>query len=268
MRVKIKVILAFQLIFNVFLLSNVNSQVTREDLNPMNRIKSQAFIDTSNNKKGKSYKILVIGNSISYHGHAEKIGWNHISGMAASRIENDYAHIIFKKTEELLPGKKLSMRITNMADFERNYSTFDFASIENLINYKPNLIIFQLGENVSFSETNTPPLLKSKYIDLISKFTRGLNPLVICTTTFWGSKELNEIIEQVALTTNSYMVDLGHLGSLNPENFAKNEISYAGDKTIWKVEGIGMHPGDLGMRNIAQQIFIVINASIHSNRNR
>jgi hypothetical protein len=52
---------------------------------------------------------------------------------------------------------------------------------------------------------------------------------------------------------------------LDNENYSKNENNYAGDRNIWKVDGIGLHPGDYGMRNIAQQVFIVINASVAEN---
>ena len=69
------------------------------------------------------------------------------------------------------------------------------------------------------------------------------------------------IIEKVALSTNSYLVDLSHLPLLEPENYAKNEKNYNGNKTVWKVDGIGIHPGDLGMENISNQIFLTINAA-------
>ena len=70
------------------------------------------------------------------------------------------------------------------------------------------------------------------------------------------------MIEQVALETKSYVADLSHLPLLESQNYAKDEANYAGDKSVWKVSGIGIHPGDYGMKNIAQQLFIIINANI------
>jgi hypothetical protein len=58
------------------------------------------------------------------------------------------------------------------------------------------------------------------------------------------------------------MVDLSHLSLLDNENFAKDEKNYQGDKSLWYVDGIGIHPGDKGMENISNQLFITINASI------
>ena len=39
-------------------------------------------------------KILIVGNSITYHAPKEDIDWNNSWGMAASRAENDYVHIL------------------------------------------------------------------------------------------------------------------------------------------------------------------------------
>jgi hypothetical protein len=117
-----------------------------------------------------------------------------------------------------------------------------------------------LGENVSFNEVNTPSLFETKYIELINCFKSDTHHLVICTTPFFPSQEKNEIIGRVALATHSYLADLSHLPLIDKQNCAKDEMNYTGDKTLWKVTGIGIHPGDYGMRNIAMEIFIIINA--------
>jgi hypothetical protein len=283
MKQKIKILFIFQLILNVLLVSYVvynkrtaiitrlnkiyskETIVSKEQLSQMNRTIIPAFIDTCNNKSGEQFKILIIGNSLSYHGIAKESGWNHISGMAASKIEHDFAHLIFEKTGDLLPNKKIFLRISNLTEFERNYSTFDFAVIDSLVSYHPDLIVFQLGENVSFDEINTQQLFEKKYVDLINCFKKDNNPIVICTTPFFPSLEKNEIIKKIALTTKCFVADLSHLILLDNENYSKNENNYAGDRNIWKVDGIGLHPGDYGMRNIAQQVFIVINASVAEN---
>lgn len=62
------------------------------------------------------------------------------------------------------------------------------------------------------------------------------------------------------------MVDLSHLPLLEDENYAKNEKNYLGDKSLWTVPGIGIHPGDVGMENIATQLFITINAAMWRNQ--
>ncbi len=236
--------------------------VSNEQLKSMNNVSNPVFTDFCNNKSGKKFKILIIGNSLSYHGIAKEIGWNHISGMAATSIEKDYVHLLFRKIEKKIPDRNLCIRISNFATFERNLASFDDKSIDSLVNFQPDIIIFQLGENVAIEEQNVPLLFEQKYNELINCFKKKGNPLMICTTPFFPSLPKNKIIEKVALYTNIYMVDLSHLPLLESENYAKDEKKYLGDKSVWKVDGIGIHPGDIGMENIANQLFITINASI------
>lgn len=239
--------------------------VTNEQLKLMNNVSIPEFTDSCNNKNGKKFKILIIGNSLSFHGIAKEIGWNQISGMAASSREKDYVHLLFKKIEKKLFDRNICIRISNFAAFERNPASFEGQSIDALVNFKPDIIIFQLGENVRIGEQDVPLMFEDKYIELINCFKKPINPLIICTTPFFPSLQKNKVIEKVALLTNSYLVDLSHLPLLESENYAKNERNYTGDKTVWKVDGIGIHPGDVGMENIAQQLFIIINASISRN---
>lgn len=236
--------------------------VSNEQLKLMNNVSIPVFTDFCNNKRGKKFKILIIGNSLSYHGIVKEIGWNHISGMAATSIEKDYVHLLFRKIENKTPDRNICIRISNFASFERNLESFEEKSIDSLVNFQPDIIIFQLGENVAIEEQKVPLLFERKYIELIDFFKKKGNPLIICTTPFFPSLSKNQIIEKVALSTNIYMVDLSHLPLLESENYAKNEKNYLGDKLVWKVEGIGIHPGDVGMENIANQLFITINASI------
>jgi hypothetical protein len=240
-------------------------RVTNEQLSPMNRVRTKDYFELSSNNDGKAFKILVMGNSIARHGKSEEIGWlPHDGGMAATKEENDYIHLLFKKTETLLPDYKIYLRVASSVRFEREFPTFDFKSIDKLTSYQPNIIVFQLGENVIFNEVNTPLLFQIKYVELINCFKKDRNPLIICTTPFFPDLQKNEAIEQVVLATNSYLADLSHLRLLDIQNYAKDEINYAGNKSEWKVDGIGIHPGDYGMRNIASQIFMFINASINN----
>ena len=263
-----KLNILFLTIFSILIFNNAYSQdssVTKKQLNAMNRVKMPAFVDTCSNNSGEPFKILIIGNSITRHGISEKIGWNHISGMAASNINNDYAHILFKKTEVLIPNRRICMRISTLSTFERNFHNFNLKTIDSLVNYKPDVIIFQLGENVVFDSINTKLLFEKKYIELINYAKGKFNPIVICTTPFFPSQEKNEVIKKVTYKTKSFLTDLSHLYLLDKTNYVKNELNYPGDKSTWIHLGIGVHPGDFGMENIATQIFLNINAVINYN---
>src|SRR5690554_5923008 len=234
--------------------------VSDGQLKAMNNVPTSTYIEASNNKKGNEFKVLILGNSLAHHGIAPNIGWNHAGGMAASEIGKDYAHLLLMMIDSIMPDKHINMRISSMAAFERNLTTFNFSLLDNLISFHPDLIVIQIGENVSFNDFHTPDTFKDKYISLIRYIQESQHPTIICTTSFFPSTIKNTITQQVALATKSYLVDLSHLVLFDEQNYAKNEMFYPGDRSTWKVEGIGIHPGDIGMKNIAIQIFTVINA--------
>ena len=60
---------------------------------------------------------------------------------------------------------------------------------------------------------------------------------------------------KAAEQTGARVADISSLTIEDPENFAKDEPNYPGDRSVWRVEGIGMHPGDKGMENIARILF-------------
>ncbi len=78
--------------------------------------------------------------------------------------------------------------------------------------------------------------------------------------------KMKSFIEAVALETGSYLVDLSHLTLLDAQNRAKDEINYKGDKLVWKADGKGAHSGDIGMENIAQQSFVMLNVLLASQK--
>ena len=148
-----------------------NEKISDEQLSPMNRTQMKDFYELSNSKKGKPYKILILGNSIGHHGKAESIGWlADDRGMAATKAENDYVHLLFKNVESLLPDRKLILRETSIVKFEREFPSFDLTTLDPMISFQPDLIIFQLGENTGFNEVNTPALFQKKYVEMINSF--------------------------------------------------------------------------------------------------
>jgi hypothetical protein len=72
---------------------------------------------------------------------------------------------------------------------------------------------------------------------------------IICLP-FWPEKEKLNLITEVALKSESYLVSLSHLGSgIDSLNFARQ----------YKHAGVAAHPSDYGMNNIANILFILIN---------
>ena len=202
----------------------------------------------------KIIKIAFIGNSITLHGIAESIGWTHESGMAASKLENDYVHLLIEKIA-LSKNVSIEYAIVNTADFERNFEVFDYAKLSRIIEFSPDYVIFQQGENISSNDIKEKyDLFIDKYTKLIKNFDKSKK--IVCLP-FWYDKNKISAITEVAINTESFLIDLSHLGNgLDARNYASSEINYSH-------KGVSMHPGDYGMQNIAQNIYSVFNATIN-----
>ena len=199
-------------------------------------------------------KIAFVGNSITLHGVAEKIGWTHKSGMAASTVNNDYVHKLVKK---IAIQKNISVEyaVINAASFERDFESFDKKRLEKIKNFMPDYVIFQLGENVlsgKLKKEDEYDLFVNKYVEIISEFKGSKK--IVCLP-FWYEKNKIYAITEAALKTRAFIVDLSHLGAKNHDdrNYAYSEIKYSD-------QGVGVHPGDFGMENISNNIFSVFNA--------
>jgi hypothetical protein len=219
-------------------------------MNPEPYIGKEEFINVTNSKN--EITILVLGNSISLHGIVDGL-WKYESGMAASSKEKDYVHVL---VENISRTKKVGIKyiIVNIADFERNFGSFDFDRLTSLQNKNPQYIIFQIGENVSSTEiTKHSDLFKQKYVSLINSFDNAIK--IVCLP-FWPDINKQVAITEVGIQTKSFIVDLSHLGNgIDEQNLAKSENKYSHT-------GVAAHPGDYGMNNIAMNIFSVFNAII------
>lgn len=223
-------------------------------LEDFNRIDVRV-VTLDNKKEGIPYRIVVLGNSLSHHGRAEQIGWNHDHGMAASAPSRDYVHLLFGSIEEAMPEKRVQMLVYNIADFERNFDTFDLDQLESLKNFGPDLLVLQIGENVGLNEQKTIGLFEKRYSELIGYFKTEPGLSVVCTTPFFFSEPMKNAITKAAEQMGARVADISSLTTDDPENLAKEEPNYPGDRSEWKVDGIGMHPGDKGMENIARILF-------------
>jgi hypothetical protein len=207
--------------------------------------KYQAEIQFINNNNENNIKIVILGNSLTLiH------DWNGGAGLTASDREHDYVHILLNKISNK-NNLNIEYLVLNIADFERGFEQFDYTRLEIVKNFEPDIIIFQIGENVIKEVLNQKTeIFIENYLKLI-KYCNG-KETIICLP-FWPVKEKIDIITDIASKSESYLVDLSHLGSgIEPLNFAKSEKKYDN-------AGVGAHPGDYGMNNIAKMLYITIN---------
>lgn len=193
-----------------------------------------------NKKQEKELKLLVLENSIS-------------SGVIVSNIKDDYVNVLIRKISIKQNNRFIRARVYNLANFERHYSNYDYNILKPLAEYKPDIIIFQLGENY---QRENDELYFKQFVKLINYF--GNDNIKIVTSPYWGQRRKNKLNEKAALDTNSFYVDISNL-------FAYDKKTRADYKKKYSNEGLGMHPGEYGMSRIAEELFIMINALINKN---
>ena len=90
-------------------------------------------------------KILFLGNSITLHGPKADIGWSGNWGMAASSEDKDYVHLVTRAIAEHA-GATPQIKVSNIADFERNYATYDVdEQLRDLFAFDPDLVVLAIG---------------------------------------------------------------------------------------------------------------------------
>ena len=192
--------------------------------------------------KEKSPKILFVGNSITLHGVKPEIGWNETYGMAASCIENDYVHICIREIKNRYP--QASFCICQVSEWERDYKQGQqkLCAYEKARDFEADIIIMRAVENCPIEGFDGDVFLE-EYDRLLSFLNIKQTSSVILTTSFWEHPADKEICLYGKQKKHPVIM----LGDLGKED---------GMKAIGLFEhnGVANHPGDLGMKNIANRI--------------
>lgn len=197
-------------------------------------------------RRGGKKRVLFFGNSITRHGPSAKIGWNRDWGMAASCKENDYVHLVVSELDERYGT--VDYCIAQGAEWERKYPDTD-AVLEKYYtaarDFSADLVIIRIGENISTAEHEKQSC--KPYLDKAVKFFSQNAKQVILTDLFYDSVK-NNVFAEVA-KENAYT--FVHLTDLE-----KDERTMA--LGLFEHVGVAHHPGDFGMRCIADRILAQI----------
>jgi len=204
------------------------------------QVKFPYYIEGNENA---SFKIMFIGNSITIHECKPEIGWFNSWGMAASKKENDYVHVVYKHF--LDKNHDTSICVFNGGLWELDYTNNDKCDvvINEAKEYKPDVIVVRIGEN--FSKENI-----SKNIDPFIAFNYLINGLTnVCknihiTSQFWHYDVIDNAIKKVSDTYSLPYIKIDDLGE-------RDDCKALGQ---FKHEGVSLHPSDLGMKIIAERI--------------
>ena len=189
-------------------------------------------------------RILFLGNSITLHGPKADIGWNGNWGMAASSEDKDYVYLVTAALAQHT-GSKPEILVRNIADFERNYATYDVdGQMKDFFAFDPDLVVLAIGENVpTLGSDQARAQFKVGVMNILRCALARRHPLVVVRSCFWADPVKDNLLKQACQEAEAVFVDAGPLGR-EATNVARSERAFAHD-------GVAAHPGDKGMKAIA-----------------
>ena len=213
-----------------------------------NTVKAEGQVSLSEvitvRESGSGLRVLFVGNSITKHEPAPAIGWHGNWGMAASSEETDYVHVAVSLLEEKYGA--VDYMICHAAKWERNFwdiSVLDIFSAAR--DFAADVVIIRLGDNMwNVRDEFEKHDMVSHYIEMVSFFASKPGARVIVTDLFWRGETVDSMIHEAAKRAGYTLVEIGDLGE-NEENMAIGRFEH---------RGVSVHPGDLGMRRIAERI--------------
>lgn len=197
-----------------------------------------------------THHVFCIGNSITSMQPSDAIGWRGRWGMAATRAEKDYVHLLEKKLK--CYNAQSTVTCMNVVSWEIDPTLNIKTLLQDSLKGK-DIIVIRLGDNV----------------DNVSVFREGLQQLVdvckqytskiIITGCFWKRIYTESTLISTARVNHLKYVPLFWIG----ETYGDSTYCHDGDSFIDE-EGrpyqsghpsFRLHPNDKGMMMIADAIF-------------
>lgn len=196
-------------------------------------------------------KVLFLGNSITRHGPLASIGWSGDWGMAASSADKDFVSQVVAALTKA-SGQRPEVRVRNIADFERRHDTFDLsAELKEELAFEADLIVIAIGENVPALNSDAARAAYAKaFAQLIEKLDGDQSPLILVRSTFWADAHKDKVMRDVSAAAEVTFIDIGALG--------KDKANYARSERMIAHDGVANHPGDRGMKAIADEVWRAI----------
>ncbi len=208
------------------------------------------------------YKYLCIGNSLTLVPELEG-QWFSDSGMAASDSRHDYYALLgsgLKESNTYVEGRRLNYSSWEM--FEGRGDKLSY--LDRYLSADLDLVVIQLGENVhemgSFPEDYR---LLIEYVKLKAPYAK----IITVGNFFYDVDDIDAVKEEISKEEGVTFVsldkirnrrDIGNIDNVVFSQYEKGVGNYVYDKNgiahVIEDKFIGVHPNDLGMLYIANEI--------------
>lgn len=191
----------------------------------------------------KGLRVMMAGNSITLHEPSESIGWHNQWGMAASAKDKDYVHVLKSHIQTVAPDATFC--ICQAYKWERDFANGKLAYpiYEDARDFNADVIVVRFIENCPRKDFD-PEVFKKEYVDFIEFLNKSGNAKIILTTSFW-EHDADSVVAEVSKEKGWPLVVINDLGE-------RDEMKALG---LFEHFGVANHPGDLGMKTIADRIF-------------
>lgn len=184
--------------------------------------------------------VVILGNSIVKHSPKVDIGWTGNWGMAASKEDSDFVHLLIRDIKQRNPS--IIIKYANTANFEKEYKIYSPSNLNDLKN--PDLLIVKLSENVDDTNAEKDNFI-AFYDQLINYIAPSPNSIKVVMDGFWIKPHVNSLLKSYAQKNCYPFVQISDLSS-DVTNTAKG---------LYTNQGVAAHPSDKGMRMIEQRIW-------------
>lgn len=201
----------------------------------------------------KVNKVLILGNSITKHPGLEGSGWELKGcGMAASAPEKDFVHLLLRRFTNAADGRAPEAMVENFADFEREHASRSFAGdMAKCAAFRPDVVILAIGENVPPLKTDEARnTFYKEMTTLLTVLRRDSHPAVFVRSCFWEDKVKDDVLRRVCEEAGGTFISLAGVD--------KNEANFAHSERAFSNVDVGKHPGDPGMKAIADAIWSAV----------
>ena len=200
----------------------------------------------------KIKKMVVTGNSITWHPPLANSDWNNHWGMAATSQDKDFAHRVHRTLSEYQKSSP-ELVIENLFD----PLVKDPAKHAKLADFKADLYIIQIGDNLKDEECNDQTLGKP-YEEML-KTIKKANPeaVIVCAST-WGCSKNKDPLMRAACERQGVpfvRIDI-FIGDVKNRALGEGHFKHG---------GVNWHPGDRGMEKIADALWETIQAKLKEN---
>ncbi len=221
---------------------NSYSQLDKNTVSAKNQLKDTQRVRFTN-LGGKGKTVMFVGNSITLHGIAPQIGWNLECGMSASAKEKDYVHILMRDIDGIVPDSSYCICQASAWEVAYKDGASKYPLFEAAREFDADIIIMRVIENCPQADFDFDTFKRELGL-LLDYLNKSQKAKIIMTTGFWNHPG-DKMIREYAKEKNLPCIELGDLGEMD-------EMKAIG---LFEHEGVANHPGDKGMKTIAERIF-------------